>query len=371
MVVKGKKNPASTTSNSISQNNNRTSLNTAINSLNNNNSMLSAEEQRRVLEEEAKTLESFKKTHLTKQTSQTSPINEIPFTVANGNQSETSKPATNQDDLFGLDISNGNNTHQTLSPNNSTQVCNNEGSINDDLLMLSGANPFIQNMVNQQNYTTQPANGHIINPFQSNNVIGQPQTTQINVFNQQSTASFGESSKTNNQSKLDDLFSGLTFPSSSTNATPLQPSGEFDAFGDILQPTNSNLKQTLGNKSVTNSDITQIGDQKILSTDLESSLASLADNLDINRKNNIQKNHQWNSAFQQNQVKTGGHNWNNKSVMTTTPALNSPISNNWNNAPVGGSAFNPFAAAIQPQNSSVPIQQPASATQSSNPFDLF
>ncbi len=68
---------------------------------------------------------------------------------------------------------------------------------------------------------------------------------------------------------------------------------EFDAFGDVLRPTvaNSSVLQPMQmNKQPTTAAATLTsggdGDKRMLSTDLESSLASLADNLDINRKNN-------------------------------------------------------------------------------------
>lgn len=57
---------------------------------------------------------------------------------------------------------------------------------------------------------------------------------------------------------------------------------------------------------------TNLADQKILSNDLDSSLAILADNLAINKNNHFGKNHQWNGNGTQgaNQAKpTGGQNW--------------------------------------------------------------
>jgi hypothetical protein len=62
---------------------------------------------------------------------------------------------------------------------------------------------------------------------------------------------------------------------------------EFDAFGDVLQPTTKtsvlNPTNTKSNSNLADKNGTE---QKILSTDLDSSLASLANNLDINHKNN-------------------------------------------------------------------------------------
>lgn len=403
---KNKTNSATNVISSVN-NNTKSSVNSAINSLNNNSSaLLSAEEKRRVLEEEAKTLESFKasnnsgqafeQNHHQNQASLTSPTNENPFGTNGTNGHTVPKPTSNQDDLFGLDLTNSSAQMPVQQQLPQQQVTNGTGSASDDLLMLSGANPFIQKMVNQQQYSQQP-----INPFQSNGMMSQPPmggTNQMNLFQQQpqqpqqpqanQQAVFGNNSMMNpNQNTLaNDLFGGLTFPSSSPSTTPMQPTSEFDAFGDVMQPT-SNIMQpmsaSMGQQAKpvanTNGSAIQISsEQKILSTDLESSLASLADNLDINRKNNnnFQKNHQWNSNAQQSQVKTGGQNWNVKQTAMTNaaPALNSPMNNGgWGNQmpATNSNAFNPFAAAIQPTNPMVPVQPTAQQVQSSNPFDLF
>ena len=67
---------------------------------------------------------------------------------------------------------------------------------------------------------------------------------------------------------------------------------EFDAFGDVMQPTNKSTTAMSNSSSMsrpTNAgqgDKSTGQDQKILSTDLDMSLASLANNLDINYKNN-------------------------------------------------------------------------------------
>lgn len=59
---------------------------------------------------------------------------------------------------------------------------------------------------------------------------------------------------------------------------------------NVMQPMNAMMNQqtkAVPSAAATTNGSSQIGsEQKILSTDLESSLASLADNLDINRKNN-------------------------------------------------------------------------------------
>jgi hypothetical protein len=63
---------------------------------------------------------------------------------------------------------------------------------------------------------------------------------------------------------------------------------DFDAYGDVLQPTNV---LTANNANGTNRSTTNLADNKdqakIFSNDLDSSLASLADNLAINKNKNF------------------------------------------------------------------------------------
>jgi hypothetical protein len=95
-----------------------------------------------------------------KQTSLSSPTNENLFaSPTNGTNGHTTK-YSNQDDLFGLDL---NNINPTV---NGSHNNGHSSSANDDLLMLSGANPFIQNIVNQSYSNTNP-----VNPFQSNGFL--------------------------------------------------------------------------------------------------------------------------------------------------------------------------------------------------------
>lgn len=62
---------------------------------------------------------------------------------------------------------------------------------------------------------------------------------------------------------------------------------EFDAFGDVLKPTNNNEAGLLNpmNKQSNGNLADRSQDTKLFSKDLDSSLAQLADNLDINNKN--------------------------------------------------------------------------------------
>jgi len=369
--VDSKKSTTSVTGAANISNRSSAAVSSAINSLNSNTSMLSAEEKRRVLEEEAKTLEAFKSSknfdqnfqnessHVKKQTSLSSPTNENLFaSPTNGSSTNGHSTTSNQEDLFGLDLNNINPTPMNGTQNN----YNNNGhssSANDDLLMLSGANPFIQNIVNQSysNNTSNP-----INPFQNNgSMMFQP------------------------------AFQPTNFPNNSMFPNTNQNKLEFDAFGDVLQPSNRNaVLNPAANKQLNGAD-NKNGDQKVLSTDLDSSLAQLADNLDINYKNkNFQKNHLWNpNVQQQGQTKTGGQNWNGKMAPNaTTPIQPAPMAANWNSNLMGSPAgtptswnANPFATGVMQPTVGNPMAmqqkvnmnpiQPSKPVQSSNPFDLF
>ena len=82
-----------------------------------------------------------------KQTSLSSPTGDNPFGTngTNGHQTKS-----NQDDLFGLDLTAG-------TTSGSKQA-------SDDLLTLNGPNPFLQNLVNQS-YAGQPVPGMSVNPM--------------------------------------------------------------------------------------------------------------------------------------------------------------------------------------------------------------
>ncbi len=126
-------------------------------------------------------------THLKKQTSLTSPTSDNIFGISNGVSSSTANPPpSSQNDLFGLDLT-------TPGPVNPPGSTNGSGSAaSNDLMMLSGPNPFIQNIVNQsysqQNMAglaamgapnpfgqpngmmmQQPINNFAMNPMQQNN----------------------------------------------------------------------------------------------------------------------------------------------------------------------------------------------------------
>ncbi|RNA42078.1 phosphatidylinositol-binding clathrin assembly -like isoform X1 [Brachionus plicatilis] len=488
-----KKSSSSTNNAAPVTSNNSMAVTNAINTLNSNTS-LTAEEKKRVIEEEAKALEQLKNNHLKKQSSATTtPTNDYSTVANNASHKPAAVASSGQNDLFGLE----------LSGSTDSESKNGSSSASDDLLMLSGPNPFIQNIVNQS-YNTQPQMNFNNTPmgglFQSsmmplsqapggsmmpsaNSFAPRMQATPNPMVNSnQFIYAYNNTSYQNRQnpflsnyhdfdnlldSKLpDDLMSDLNFDlipsnveisnsqlsysatnltnsddsnpflntgsiskarsneaidakiSSISNACVPSPcsctdlnalintnaliintptsidtetkianysaiSDSFDAFGDVLQPINpaapvlNPSNKTTENKS----------DAKIISNDLESSLASLADNLDINGKNKgFGKNHQWSNGNPSSQMKTGGQSMSkqqNPMMPTHTASMPSP----WgqpqmgnpmmNSAPTNGAwmTANPFGAPLQPNNqmnNRPPMQQTAPpVTSTNNPFDLF
>ncbi len=80
---------------------------------------------------------------------------------------------SSSNDLFDLDVSNSNqNQAMSAAPANKQAT-----SASDDLLMLSGPNPFIQNVVNQSYAAQNIPQQTTFNPYQT---AGKPHTQMVN-----------------------------------------------------------------------------------------------------------------------------------------------------------------------------------------------
>lgn len=77
-----------------------------------------------------------------KQNSVTTPTSDVPAFANGTSHKPATAPITSQNDLFGIELSGSSTSAQS-------------NSASDDLLMLSGPNPFLQNLVSQS-YNTQP-----------------------------------------------------------------------------------------------------------------------------------------------------------------------------------------------------------------------
>ncbi|XP_025096812.1 phosphatidylinositol-binding clathrin assembly protein LAP-like isoform X20 [Pomacea canaliculata] len=162
----------------------------------------------------------------------------------------------------------------------------------DDLLGLS-TNPFTQNIqsVMASAYTATPASS---NPF------GASPFEQTNGFAATGTGNF-----------TSDADFARAFSSSTT-------ASGFDAFGDVLQPTKQGgmIQPTGSNKTAT--------EAKLLATDLDTSLASLASNLSVKSSSNqIKKtDHQWQPKGESKL--TGGASFQQRPMIASTTTWTTP-----------------------------------------------
>jgi hypothetical protein len=136
---------------------------------------------------------------LKKQASVTSPTSEFnPFGSSNGSAKQQQQQTSNQNDLFGLDLSNmgssttnGNGLHTNGATNH--------------LLSMNGPNPFMSSIVTQQAYNMQPL-PMVNNPFGAPMMMPPQQQQQpMNLFQSAPANNFSA----NKMSKL--LFLPLKF----------------------------------------------------------------------------------------------------------------------------------------------------------------
>uniref|UniRef100_U5EZM5 Putative clathrin assembly protein n=1 Tax=Corethrella appendiculata TaxID=1370023 RepID=U5EZM5_9DIPT len=157
-----------------------------------------------------------------------------------------------------------------------------------------------------------------------------------------------------------------TFVSESNFSTVFgntEPTG-FDALGDVLKPgstigggqtqnigLNTGLQQTI--PGTTAAPPTQ---GKVLTGDLDSSLASLAENLTINKGASAQvKGMQWNSP--KNTAKPGGTNWSPQPMAATTGAGYRPMAQGFTVLPAPSTIHHPLVHSPYPVVPSYNLQQ--------------
>ncbi|KAJ8967833.1 hypothetical protein NQ317_005867 [Molorchus minor] len=122
----------------------------------------------------------------------------------------------------------------------------------------------------------------------------------------------------------------------------------FDALGGVLQPINTggqtnNISNSVSNNNNTNQQASSNG---LLTGDLESSLASLAENLTINNRTPPVKGVQWNSP------KGGakpGSNWTPQPISVTTGAGYKPMNQSMGSSPFSSLAQSPMQPQMFPQ----------------------
>ncbi|XP_025096810.1 phosphatidylinositol-binding clathrin assembly protein LAP-like isoform X18 [Pomacea canaliculata] len=180
----------------------------------------------------------------------------------------------------------------------------------DDLLGLS-TNPFTQNIqsVMASAYTATPASS---NPF------GASPFEQTNGFAATGTGNFtSDADFARAFSSSTTASAGLNFGTATVSSISSAPPG-FDAFGDVLQPTKQGgmIQPTGSNKTAT--------EAKLLATDLDTSLASLASNLSVKSSSNqIKKtDHQWQPKGESKL--TGGASFQQRPMIASTTTWTTP-----------------------------------------------
>ncbi|PVD28019.1 hypothetical protein C0Q70_10600 [Pomacea canaliculata] len=202
-----------------------------------------------------------------------------------------------------------------------TNFVSNHAKPSDDLLGLS-TNPFTQNIqsVMASAYTATPASSNPFgaSPFEQTNGFAATGTGNFTsdadfarAFSSSTTASAGLNFGTATVSSISSAPPGL-----SDLQIPGSPG--FDAFGDVLQPTKQGgmIQPTGSNKTAT--------EAKLLATDLDTSLASLASNLSVKSSSNqIKKtDHQWQPKGESKL--TGGASFQQRPMIASTTTWTTP-----------------------------------------------
>ncbi|XP_070191215.1 phosphatidylinositol-binding clathrin assembly protein LAP-like isoform X1 [Littorina saxatilis] len=288
----------------------------ALNTMTTNSSAfnISETEKKKILEEESRYLQQLKPTDseptaaepgldlLASEADDTSVVNEqrlkeltsTPASANNPFASSASPPAS--------------------SPTAAAPAANAGARPSDDLLGLNN-NPFADNVqsVMASAYNSQPPA-----PAASNNPFGAPAPA----FQQQQTNGFAAGASSGNNFTSDADFArafnssstaspaGMSFGTPTVSAIPNAPPG-FDAFGDVLQPANAG-------GTVQGPGMTKAPEPKLLASDLDTSLASLASNLSVKSPaDQVKKtSHQWQPKGESKL--TGGNTYQQRPVIQSS-----------------------------------------------------
>ncbi|XP_017775111.1 PREDICTED: phosphatidylinositol-binding clathrin assembly protein LAP-like isoform X6 [Nicrophorus vespilloides] len=190
-----------------------------------------------------------------------------------------------------------------------TQAVQNQARPSDDLLQLN--NPFADAFA-------QPTTTNPMNAFQLPAMM-QQQPNNVNAWvtngNGYSTASTIQQTAQNGTFVSESSFQSVF-------GNPDVKNSGFDALGGVLQPTSKQDGQSSNNNATNIGNSNSQSSSALLTGDLESSLASLAENLSINSRQVPVKEIQWNSP--KNGSKVGG-NWTPQHISATTCAGYKPM----------------------------------------------
>ncbi|XP_044750028.1 phosphatidylinositol-binding clathrin assembly protein LAP-like isoform X2 [Coccinella septempunctata] len=213
----------------------------------------------------------------------------------------------------------------------------------DDLLQLS--NPFMDAFSNAQQQQQQPIMG----------------TANFAAGNNNAWAPNGQSMVSNSSFVSDTNFASV-FGSS-------EPKNNFDGLGGVLQPMSAGNGMNLFNNNTNNPSPTNTNAKnqfntngnnnpdsgKLVSGDLESSLASLAENLTINPRVQPVKGVQWNSP--KGGSKTG-NSWTPQPMSATTGAGYKPMNQSMTSPTFNASTLQPPAFPSIPTVQPVMVMRP-------------
>nr|CAI5836924.1 unnamed protein product [Callosobruchus analis] len=207
----------------------------------------------------------------------------------------------------------------------------------DDLLQLS--NPFADAF-------SQP---HLANTIVANNAASpfmSPPPQQNNAWITNGNG-FGNTPTASNP-----VITNGSFVSENNFATvfgnPDSKASNFDALGGVLQPMSANGGDSTGQTSNSpdpNNGNNNTSGQGLLTGDLESSLASLAENLTINSRTATVKGVQWNSP--KNGSKTGS-SWTPQPISDTTNVGYKPMNQSMQSSPFSSMTVTSTPAQIYP-----------------------
>ncbi|XP_074658368.1 phosphatidylinositol-binding clathrin assembly protein LAP-like isoform X2 [Tubulanus polymorphus] len=301
---------------------------------------ITEEDRQKALEEENRTMEQLKmgqsaddEQHIRQEyNSQSSP----PMASTNPFASATTSPNQNID-LFG-----------SATFQNQTGASGAAMRPSDDLLSLGSAAPPASNpFISQQSAMTIPsaAAAPVASP---NNAFMAPTNPWASAAPPQS-APYSNSMSNNKEVNFEAAFGGSSHTtqasdigrfraSSTTNGVP----PGFDAFGEVLQPATNAA-----------SDQKKPDDRYIVKGDLDSSLASIVGNLNMNGTGQIKKtDHQWSPSAQNKQQLTGGSNWSSGTVSATMS------SSAWPQQPPMGSMQQQPMMGVYPAGQQQPFVRP-------------
>ncbi|XP_064629533.1 phosphatidylinositol-binding clathrin assembly protein LAP-like isoform X15 [Lineus longissimus] len=302
------------------------------------------DERRKALEQEEQTMQQLKMA--------ASPTQPMPQQHVNQQRSPTMAPTTQSTNPFATAVATSSaNDTVDLFGSSATFQAQPASMPSDDLLGLGtgNSNPFAASMTTTS--PGQPANNFMAQSSTTNPWAGTEPAANNNM-------NFGMSAPaTNNEINFEAAFGNQSqpgvgarangFPASSSvlpppvcpsNVSPGTKDTGYDGFGDVMQPASQRAQQQQGSR--------------LIKQDLDSSLASIVGNLNINGPGQHLKKteHQWSPSANKGQ-KTGGANWQAPMPAATFQSWSQPgVQNGIQAYPTTSGVANGY---IQPTMSSV------------------